>query len=118
MGDIEQTYQFPIRFHPDPIGDQAANTTTIVDMTVPFFLPANKSSIDKILYDRLAWLAQQDLNMSKKLGQQEFIPDGTYNITLLNVSHLEFQAKVNDIRELEMVKDNGVSKITFYRKLK
>lgn len=40
------------------------------------------------------------------------MPDGVYNISLLNKNDIAFDLKVKDVRELDMLIDNGITGLT------
>lgn len=54
----------------------------------------------------------------KKEGGFDYIPDGTYNFTLLNRTHLHMDAKVNDARQLDLHRNNGITVAGFDRIMK
>jgi hypothetical protein len=45
------------------------------------------------------------------------MPDGVYNISLLNKNDIAFDLKVKDVRELEMLIDNGITGLTIKKQL-
>jgi hypothetical protein len=70
-----------------------------------------------MLYKRTNWVNSESIQYVKSIKGTQFIPDGAYNFTNLNDTHLEFGVKVNDLRDLETLRNNGISKTKINRKL-
>jgi hypothetical protein len=51
----------------------------------------------------------------KKNGGFECIPDGVYNISFLSSSKIVADIKVDDLRELDLHRNNGITIISFDR---
>ena len=87
-------------------------------MEVPFFLKSNNTSVNSMLYSRLEIISNTDIDLLKDRGGLDYLPDGAYDITRLSNQNLTFDLKVNDVRDLEMHRENGVSRIGLLKKLK
>ena len=53
-----------------------------------------------MLYNRLDVISHTDIDLVKERGGLDYLPDGTYDITLLTEDELKFDIKVNDARDL------------------
>lgn len=86
-----------VAYHPDP-----KNLNFSVAKRVPFFLNNETTSINKTidneLYERIENLNTLNFTLIRNSGGFDCIPDGAYNISLLNDTHLKFDIKVKDVR--------------------
>lgn len=115
LGNIVSTFQGKAPFHVRP----KANTTL---KSVPFFMNQTFTNIEKTIdneiYDRLEYLNTIDFTEARKTGGFDFIPDGAYNISVLNKNSIKFDVKVNDVRQLNMHRYNAISGLRTLRILK
>lgn len=63
-----------------------------------------------MLYQRLVELSNTDYQVIKS-GGLDYLPDGTISIDSLSNSSLSFDAKINDVRDLQYHRKNGLTRI-------
>ena len=62
-----------------------------------------------MLYQRLVELSNTDYQIIKS-GGLDYLPDGTISIDNLSNSSLSFDAKINDVRDLQYHRKNGLTR--------
>jgi len=58
-----------------------------------------------------------NFSLIRRNGGFDCMPDGVYNISLLNKNDIAFDLKVKDVRELDMLIDNGITGLTIKKQL-
>lgn len=95
LGSIPASYPINVVFHPDPFN----NIDETQNMEVAFWMLNNETSINKNIYDRVVRIGDADIDVVKG-GGLDALPDAAFDIQKLNNESLEFDVKINDVRDL------------------
>lgn len=63
-----------------------------------------------MLYDRLKKIGDSDIQIIKN-GGLDVLPDAAFDIKKLNPNSLSFDVKINDVRDLDYHRMNGLTRI-------
>lgn len=94
------------------------NKGPITNNFVPFFV-STKSNINAELFERTEVVENQDFNTIKS-GRDglDTIPDGAISFKEVSMSKLNATIKINDLRDLDLHRNNGVTNLKESRQLK